>query len=369
MLQKTKTFAISFILLFIHPLTFSQSSQIEMKSENWKFKENTTHRVEKFMGEQSLYVNGLAFLPEVEFSEGVLEVDIAPASHRGFGGLVFRLQDDANYEQVYLRLHKSCQPDAVQYVPHFNGETTWQLYREHQAMVCFQEKQWNHLKLVIEGREMKAYLNGQEKPFMIVNDLKREEAIGSIGLFSLFGAHFANFSFTPKANAISKLPSRKPMDLAKGIIQDWEISKIIQFTESIDVEKYPAELLKKTEWMEGKVEESGLLNLNRLMKRKSAGKFERNKLETVWVRTVINYENAQSKKLFFDFSDQVTVFVNGEPIFSGNNSFLFKGSTFRGDIHIEGNAIYLPLQKGENEVVFAVSEKANGWGIMAKLVD
>jgi len=38
-------------------------------------------------------------------------------------------------------------------------------------------------------------------------------------------------------------------------------------------------------------------------------------------------------------------------------------------VNLENDAIYLPLESGENDLVLAVSELGGGWGLIARLED
>ncbi len=89
-------------------------------------------------------------------------------------------------------------------------------------------------------------------------------------------------------------------------------------------------------------------------------------LPEVWVKLNINADQAGRKQFFFDYSDRAVVYLNKAPLFAGNNAFLFKGALFRGDIAVQGNALYLDLKKGENELLIAVAERANGWGLIGR---
>ncbi|NIS22772.1 hypothetical protein GWO43_01600, partial [candidate division KSB1 bacterium] len=96
------------------------------------------------------------------------------------------------------RPHKSGLPDAMQYTPVFKGLMGWQLYSNegYTAPSDIPLNRWIHMKIVISGRKAYVYLNDENKPSLIVNDLKRETAKGSIGLWGLNGtANFANFRY------------------------------------------------------------------------------------------------------------------------------------------------------------------------------
>jgi hypothetical protein len=45
----------------------------------------------------------------------------------------------------------------------------------------------------------------------------------------------------------------------------------------------------------------------------------------------------------------------------------FRQPGFLGLLDLESDAVYLPLKKGDNELVLAVTEFFGGWGFMCKL--
>jgi len=72
---------------------------------------------------------GSAFLKDVEFENGVIEVDIAVDGSRSYPGVIFRMESEGNYERFYIRPHRpDFYSDNLQYVPAFNGIDGWQLY-------------------------------------------------------------------------------------------------------------------------------------------------------------------------------------------------------------------------------------------------
>ena len=85
--------------------------------------------VEEHLGRTSLM--GTAFLRATSFRDGVVEVDVAVTGARSYPGILFRVASPRELERVYLRPHRAGPagyPDAVQYVPGFNGVDGWQLY-------------------------------------------------------------------------------------------------------------------------------------------------------------------------------------------------------------------------------------------------
>ncbi|WP_424003588.1 hypothetical protein [Maribacter sp. IgM3_T14_3] len=60
-----------------------------------------------------------------------------------YPGLGFRVQDDINYEYLYLRVPMSNKEDALQYVPVYSGSLPWQLYNypEYEGNAIFPREQ------------------------------------------------------------------------------------------------------------------------------------------------------------------------------------------------------------------------------------
>ncbi len=113
-------------------LQAQETVQIPLEENQWEFPARTKHEFKKVDGKKALWVNGIAFVRDLEFTDGSLEVKILATDKRSFGGLIFR-KDGGFYEEVYLRLHTSKQVDALQYTPKFKRESNWQLAPRQQA--------------------------------------------------------------------------------------------------------------------------------------------------------------------------------------------------------------------------------------------
>ena len=71
----------------------------------------------------------------------------------------------------------------------------------------------------------------------------------------------------------------------------------------------------------------------------------------------------------FGYSDDISIFLNGQIFFTGKSAFRSRGPTFLGIVGVDNDAVYLNLKKGENELVLAVTEIFGGWGFICKLDD
>ena len=348
------------ILFFILPAALiaqNSTKKIDMISSNWNETENTTF--ERFDNRETLLLeSGRISLKDEKFTNGTIEVDIYANSIRSFAGITFRKQD-GNMEEVYMRMHKSSQADAVQYTPVFNNESNWQLFREYQAQVTFQNIGWNSLRIDVNNRIARVFMNDEE--VMFIDDLRTGQDSGEVGLFSLFPNRFSNFRITHKdAVDESEYSNNNPID--NHVITQWEITKAKTFSgEDPNFDDF-----LKEEYTTVTTERSGLLPISKYIKKTAAGNLEENPEDYVIAYTTIDVDSKETRLFSFDYSDRIIVYLNGEVLFKGNNAFRAKGVQFMGHMDINTNKLYLPLKRGENKVHCVVIDMANGWGLMAK---
>src|SRR6185369_14013127 len=89
--------------------------------------------------------------------------------------------------------------------------------------------------------------------------------------------------------------------------------------------------------------------------------------KVVYARTSISSEKDQVKKLSLGYSDEVSLFLNGQILYRGRSPQNFRDPAFLGIVNPENDVVYLPLKKGRNELVLAVSELGGGWGFICRL--
>ena len=88
--------------------------------------------------------------------------------------------------------------------------------------------------------------------------------------------------------------------------------------------------------------------------------------KVVYARTNIESDRDQMKKLYIGYSDEVSVFLNGQVLFRGRSAQNFRDPGFLGIVNPEDDAVYLPLKKGSNQLMLAVSELGGGWGFICR---
>jgi len=146
---------------------------------------------------------------------------------------------------------------------------------------------------------------------------------------------------------------------AKGVVQAWELS------ETFVPEKGPVRALPETvvrgKWQRVEAEPSGLVVVERFVRLPKD--VER---PAVLARLVVDSPADAVRRFDFGFSDEVTVFLNGQPLFSGDAHYSHDNPRQEGLIGFWQGTLYLPLKKGRNELVLSLAEVFGGWGVMGR---
>lgn len=346
-------------LLFMRPINAQTTQNIPLQPDYWTPAQGSSVNFENFDGKETIIVNGTAFAKGFEFSNGAMEMEVYANQKRSFAGVVFR-KSEGNFEEVYMRMHKSRQVDAVQYTPTYNNESNWQLYPEFQANVAFKTEGWNLFRIEVEDLAATLFINGEE--VMRIDRLRSGNLTGEIGLFALFGNRFANLKITKTGEAMVKEPY-PILTPEKGIIGEWDITEAQPYIEG-EIRFEDFENAKTTTVY---TEQSGILPISRYLAKPTSGNFERNQEAYTVASATIAVDNAQTRLFSFDFSDKIIVYLNGEAIFYGNNAFRSKNNQFQGHLGLTANKIPLKLKKGFNTLHCVVIDRANGWGLTGKL--
>ncbi len=86
-----------------------------------------------------------------------------------------------------------------------------------------------------------------------------------------------------------------------------------------------------------------------------------------WRRRSSNPARKRESRFISAISDEVTVFLNGAPLFAADDSYSFDRPRREGLIGLDQATVYLPLRAGKNELVLAVTDVFGGWGLMGQL--
>ena len=200
---------------------------VPFTDERWKF-DAAEHEIVDHLGKQALKIRGgAAMLTDTNVRNGLVEFDIAVSQERGFAGLIFRSQDDENFEHFYIRPHQSGNPDANQYTPVFNGVSAWQLYHGagYGTPVEYRYDEWMHVKIIFAGSKAKVYIDS-DQPVLHIDDLKRDETGGGLGVNSanFSSVHFSNFEFTTLADAYEfPATGSESAETTEGLVTAWPV--------------------------------------------------------------------------------------------------------------------------------------------------
>src|SRR5580693_6544799 len=367
------------LLLLTTPLFAQQTLSIPPDSPRWELEQNA--KVADYQGRQSLMLDGgAATLKDFEMRDGVIDVDIATPAKRGFFGLQFRIADDgANAEWVYLRQHKSGLPDAMQYTPVLNTGANWQIYNGpgFTGAVDIPRDVWFHLRLEVSGAQAKLYVKDMDKPALVINDLKSGVQKGEVALYVLTGAtYFSNFEIKPTPDA--PWERHEPL-MPPGTLTKWSLSPSYDaLARNLERPLSTAET-DAIHWEDVEAEPPGFVVLYRYREAPpprvtfqsdfSTRLQPQPGMKVLYARTTIESDREQVKKLEIGYSDDVSVFLNGKILYRGRSAQSFRDPGFLGIINPENDAVYLPLKKGSNELMLAVSELGGGWGFICRLAD
>jgi hypothetical protein len=163
------------------------------------------------------YPQGLIQIEKSDFSDGVIEAEVAGSlapgagtEARGFVGIAFRVQEDAaTYDAFYLRPTNGRAEDqerrnhSVQYI----SLPEWPWFRlrketpsKYEAYVDIEPGAWTKVKIEVRGEQARLYVHESEHPTLIVNDVKSGPAgRGGVALWLEPGtiAYFRNLTVTP----------------------------------------------------------------------------------------------------------------------------------------------------------------------------
>ena len=372
-----------FAYLLALPVAFAtaaaQTVTVPLTPDAWEGTDSV--RVESYLGRRSLYINrGVALARGVTLENGTIEYDIAASPRTSFLGLSFRAVSPTFSEVLLARPRQSGTPQALQYAPAFNNvAAAWQVYHGpgSEAVANVERERWIHVRVELDGPTARFFFDSATVPSLSVAHLAGSGGnrfgvwTGAYGR----GAYFSNIRYTPSAGSVTTAGTPRP---EPGVIAQWELSNVVE-PEAFTPASLPR--LEKLSWRHVTAEPEGFVLVNRwyaqpngglpvkpgtnevLVDSVMTGKISSSKV--VYARTTIESPRAERRRMQFTYSDGVIVYLNGRPIaFAMNPQGLRDGLGMMAQV---GDAVYLPLEQGRNEIVFAVIELTGGWAFGAKL--
>ena len=288
--------------------------------------------VASWQGREALRLqNGLALIPGCQMADATIEVMIGTEG-AAYPGIAFRAVDALNYELAYAPPHSSGRWDALQYDPVCHGSNTWQVYNGP----CYQREAqvptggWYRLRVSYHGDRAEVSVDGQ--PPLVVEELAHPARPGMIGVWSYLPAYFCDLRVSA-CDGLDSPPGMTPR-VPEGAVEDW-------FIEGFGVVSCEAH---------------GIVNLNRYLPM-SAGE----------VRLARRFELADEAAVGLEcgFSDALSLEVDGQTVFSGENTF--KGGNdpaTQGYIELGAHTIQRTLGAGPHVLTAALRvSEGFGWGL------
>ncbi len=330
-------------------------------------------RVEDHLGRQAIRMGmGLAHCENVRFEDGTIELDLAVTPYRSFAYVQFRIQESGENEEFYFRSHKSGLPDAIQYTPVYRRESNWQLYHgaDDTAAAWLPPEEWIHVRIVVRGDRAAVFVGDAPTP-QLVTTLDRPAGPGDIALRSFRprgipdGVFLASYSNVVIRSGVVDFdfPEPSAVESPAGVVKQWRVSPAFA-PQAGAVTEVPAETLAAEGWQTLAADPSGLVVIGR-----DVAKPEGVRRAAAAARIVVRAAEAARRRFDFGYSDEVSVFLNGELLFSGNDRYSFNFPRRQGLITIDQGSLYLPLAAGDNELLLVVTDVFGGWGVMGRFPD
>lgn len=359
-------------------IAVAQSLTVPLTADRWTASD--TIRFETHLGRLSVYISkGVALARDIDVRDGTIEYDMAATKTTNFVGAAFHARSLDFSEVVFFRIGSSRTPEAVQYGPALNDYgAAWQIYHGDgaNAVAVLPREQWIHVKLVLAGQTASVFLNDDSKPTLVVPRLAGTDG-GRLGVWGGNfgrGSYYSNIRYTIDHRAAA---APAPLEMPRGTIAEWELSDVLDATTQT-----PGHLpdLSTLKWERVRAEQQGFVLINRFRHAPAAalpvapgtgivqgdsimnGRVAGTKV--VFARATIDSDRDRMARMRFGYSDGVVIYENGDPLYFGMNPIGLRGM---GVIETNGEAVFLRLKKGRNDIVFAVTEYSGGWGFWAQL--
>jgi len=356
-----------FVLMVFSLNTLAFGKPIPLDEDHWEFERDaqfvTKDGVDTIHLNGSMYDPGVATIKGLDFQDGSIEFDmwIDDYEHAAFVGLQIRYDEATErWEDVYFRPDSNHQYDAFQYFPRYaKVNDPWELYGEYQRALDFPCGEWFHFKIDLKGYTMTCTFGDQDYPFFVTDRLSCGSEHGAIRFVSSSDVYLKDVHIKPRK--ARKMPAFDPvkMNLDPRYLTKWKVSQAIPLEDgdmSLDLERFAV----STEWKELYAEDKGMINFTRNIEMPS-------KNCAVLAQVPLFSDSEQTKKLRIGYSDRMDLYLNGELVYSGDNTFMTENARMRGRLHEGKDTVALHLKQGENIIQAIVYERFGGWAMIARL--
>lgn len=354
-----------------------QSIEVPITPDHWGIQADPprtpddTARYEAHLGHASLLLpGGFAWAKGVELRNGTIEADVATAPKGAFFGVAFHVTSPDQFENIFFRPGSS---GTVQYSPSWFNMNAWQFYpgSEYTAEPDFPADRWVHVRIIIKGLQATVYFDTATAPVMVVKNLAQGGTSGTIGFWAVGGGgYLSNVRYRADPATYPLEPTRSVIPGA--ITEGWSLSPALDVAKT-DPGAYPN--VATMQWQPVSTEREGIVMIGRYRKdprvypstlppEYPARPAPIPGTQVVFARTTISAPRARVRKMWVGYSDDVVVYLNGQPLYAGRNARSSREPNYYGWFYPYADAVYLPLRAGRNELVLAVSETFGGWGFL-----
>jgi hypothetical protein len=336
--------------------------KVPATAEHWQTESGAFEKIQG-MDAIALHEGGFAIAKDLTLKDGTIEFDVQPMVMGT--GMIFRRQDDKNFEMFYFRPNGKCAVDSrcLQYAPQTHNVLLWDVFPQYQVPAPVRDGEWNHVKLVISGKRMNMYVNHSSAPTLKVGRLEGDASEGSIGLSG--PGYFANVVVTPGATeGLSAEPEADPAAKDAHLVRDWQLSAASELAPE-KAPSYSEMPAASADWKPITAELGGLIDITR----EYGLPLERPKRSMAWIKTTIDSDKAQTIHTSFGWVREVWVFVNGKQVYADKNLFMPASARKSPDgrLALTNGGFDLPLNAGSNEVAIAVASNFYGLGVIWRL--
>lgn len=357
----------------------SGSVNIPMEAAYWTFDssqvEFSTHRSVKAVRGKNKTPYQI-FLNDHQFTDGTIEFDVELLGV-GFPGINFRMSADRkNGENVYIRAFGPVPPElrtTLQYAPIVDGVSMWDLYDDYQTGAVIHQSGWNHVKLVVSGRQMRVYVNDMSRPSLQISHLDASTDRGGISLSG--NVIYANLRIEPATPVKQSLQDDDNLVAADTrYLRHWHVNGAIDLPfgkepvfplPSMYGTRNTTDIPDSTaNWIPIQADRRAMVNLSTRY-----GGVPNDGRRLAWLKTTLYSDLDQQKTLQLGFSDEVWMLVNGQIVYVDKNYFGTPNAKNEGRCTLENASVPLALKAGKNEILVGVAHYLYGWGLIARLAD
>lgn len=216
-----------------------------------------------------------------------------------------------------------------------------------------------HVRLEVSGTQARVFLGAADEPALRIHNLQRGASRGGLGLSGPKdgSAWFSNFTY--HSDHSLRFDSPPALDIPTGMLREWQVStpfraRLVDRQHALEGQSLP-----DSQWRTVTAAPSGLVDIAREFGRSAP------EPECVLAKAVVRAESDEVRRVRFGYSDEVTILLNDRPLFSGNSAYRSRDPSFLGIIGLF-DSVYLPLKKGDNQLLLMVTERMGGWGFLVQ---